>query len=175
MVFSGEICTLEVVFHENLLTTDAVCKGRGHQCRGDAPNTAQLQLLTEPRHPQSSRNLLLLIPTAASGLSCWDQPGTGSGGVSEIHPGCQGWLWLGSQREGSSVFLGLAEGSVSPHMLHGHLCGRGGTAGMAEARCDHVLLSWALIHKSPYALQHRHPQERLPPTSSAVIFLLRRV
>lgn len=27
----------------------------------------------------------------------------------------------------------------------------------AEVRCDCVLLSWVLIHKSPYTLQGRHP------------------
>lgn len=56
---------------------------------------AGVMLQTLPRHPQSSRNSLPLLPAVPSAHKCWDQPGPGPAGVSEIHPGCQGWAFRG--------------------------------------------------------------------------------
>lgn len=131
MVFSGEICTLEVVLHGNIFNSAVLSEGRGRQCWGDAPTTAQLQLLAVA--PPEQQEFAPIHPKCGIRAQL---PCTGAAGVSQLHPGCQGWLWLGCWREGSSVCLGLAEGSVSPRMLHGHLCDRGGTAGTAEVQCD---------------------------------------
>lgn len=75
-----------------------------------------------------------------------------------------GLLLVLNQRKASNVFLGLAEGSVSPQMLNGHLSGRRGFvlaqgAASAEAQCNSVLLALVLLvnRKSPYTLRDRDP------------------
>lgn len=104
-------------------------------------------------HPQSSRNLLPLTPNVASGLSCLAQEQQESLSSTLAVRAGSGWaaggkaavFALGWQR--AVCLLACSTGTSVA-----------GEAQLARQRFSViVLLSWALIHKSPLALQGRHP------------------
>lgn len=176
-MFSRELRTSAVVLHESVLTTVQEERTAALWLMHPVlPSSGSWQCSGTPR---AGGDLLSATPATTSGSNHWGQPCTGPPGAWEIHLGSHGWSFAGLKLEGSKqCFPWVGRGQcVSSHAQRAPLwqeklrvsTGSSGSSGTLQQRPARLGFA-PEPKKTPYALRDRDPQERLPPTSSAVIF-----